>query len=206
MTTKPRQLTYAERTARFPLQFEIELNRNGRAEVKVPVSWEQANLVRLGPYSNIPAGTVVRDESALTFAPRVNINAAPVFSAFFETLKAAGLMSDILTYDGGFYPRLKRGVELPKIGASKDAYGRLLSNHSRGTAIDLNAKWNPMGMHAAEKGQPGYLGRALEVARAVRVNVETAGHVWPAGLVCGADWKGASIDAQHLEVGSWEAA
>jgi hypothetical protein len=194
---KARQLTYTERTARFPLDFDVQLGRNGKPEAKVPVAWETANLVRLGPYS---AG------EQLVFSPRLNINAAPVFSVLFETLKAAGLLGDIHTYDGGFVVRLKRGVELPKIGASKDAYGKLLSNHSRGTAIDLNAQWNQMGHPAAGKGTCGYLGRVLEVARAVRVNVETAGHAWPAGLVCGADWKGTSIDPMHIEVGTWEPA
>lgn len=186
-----------ERTARFPLTFDVELERNGKAAVKVPLVWEQAHLVRLGPYNT----------GKLTFSPRVHIDAAPVFSAFFETLKGAGLLQDILTYDGGYYPRLKRGVTLPKAGESKDAYGKLLSNHSRGTALDLNAKWNPMGTPGAAAGGEGSVHRIYGVASKIRVEVEThPGHFWDAGIVCGADWLKTSCDAQHFELGTWEAA
>lgn len=192
--TKARQLTYIERTARFPLDFTIDVGSE-LYQVKVPAAWEQKNLVRLGPYNT----------SKLTFSPRVNIHAAPVFSAFFETLKGAGLLADILTYDGGFYARLKRGITPPPAGSSKDVWGKQLSNHSRGTALDLNAKWNAMGKPGAEPGHEGSVAKLVTVARQVRVNIETpAGHIWPAGIVCGADWHGPSRDDMHFEIGTFE--
>lgn len=198
--TRPRQLTYMERTAAFPLEFSIIHDPAGKATVKVPITWETGSLIRIGPYST----------GKLVFSPRVHLHAAPVLSAFFKAIAVAGVLPDILTYDGGFYARLKRGVTPPPAGASKDVWGKQLSNHSRGTAVDLNAKWNPMGkpgaQHDAHISQPGSLARVIECARSIRVEVETpAGHIWPAGIVCGADWKGSSIDPMHFEVGTWSA-
>jgi hypothetical protein len=191
--TRPRQLTYMERTARFPLEFTIDVGSEIK-QVKVPATWETHNLVRLGPYST----------GKLVFSPRVNAHAAPVLAAFFKAIATAGVLGDILTYDGGFYPRLKRGLFPPPLGASKDVWGKQLSNHSRGTAVDLNAAENPMGHPGAAADKPGSLHRVIDIARSIRVEVETpAGHIWPAGIVCGADWKGASLDFMHFEVGTW---
>jgi hypothetical protein len=129
-----------------------------------------------------------------------------VLSAFFGAVATAGLLGDILTYDGGYVPRLKRGVTLPPAGASKDVWGKQLSNHSRGTAVDVNAQWNPMGHPGAMGAAEGSLDLISAIARTIRVEVETpAGHIWPAGVCWGGDWKGASLDKMHFEVGMWEA-
>lgn len=192
--TRPRQLTYMERTAAFPLTFDIVHDAAGKPQVKVPIAWETGTLIRIGPYST----------GKLVFSPRVHLHAAPVLSAFFRAVALAGVLGDILTYDGGYYARLKRGVTPPPAGASKDVFGKLLSNHSRGTAVDLNAQWNPMGHPGAAVATEGSMYRIASIARSIRVEVETtAGHIWPAGIVCGADWKDAAIDPMHFEVGVW---
>lgn len=197
MTTKARQLTYMERTARFPLDFTImHDDESGLPEVKVSAKWENENLVRVGPFST----------GALKFSPRVNRwAAASVFEKFFRAVIQAGVLPDVISYDGGYIARLKRGITAPPAGASKDVWGKQLSNHSRGTAIDLNAKFNGMGHPGAELGKPGSLARIIAIARTIRVEVESPiGTIWDAGIVCGADWKGASIDPMHFEVGTWE--
>jgi hypothetical protein len=184
-----------ERTAAFPLEFSIIHDPAGKATVKVPITWETGSLVRIGPY--VGAGF-------MKFSPRVHLHAAPVLSAFFRTLETTGLIGEVLTYDGGYVARLKRGVTPPPAGASKDVWGKQLSNHSRGTAVDLNAKWNPMGREGAWPGGEGNVCHIIEIAHTIKVEIETpAGHIWNAGIVCGADWKGASIDPQHFEVGVW---
>ena len=154
-------------------------------------NWEKQNLVRIGPYHGA---------AQLTFSPRVNILAAPVFTVFFKALDAADLMQAIFTYDGGYVPRLKRGVTLPGAGSPKSAYEKLLSNHSRGCAIDINAKWNPMGHPATEHGKTGSVVRIAEIARTVRVKQDD-GTEW--GIVWGGDWKGTSLDGMHFELGVW---
>lgn len=199
MTTqnKPRQLTYIERVSRFPLDFSVVLDADGKPAIKVSQTWEGLNLTRLGPYVLKRGGKV---------SPRVNLAAAPVLSAFLHAVFIThGIGGDVLSYDGGYYPRLKRGVAMPLPGATKEAWGKLLSNHSRGTAVDLNAKWNAMGKPGAAAGAEGSLHRIIEIAHTIRVELETPhGTIWPAGIVCGADWKGASIDPMHFEVGTWE--
>lgn len=194
--TKPRQLTYMERTARFPLDFSIDLGSEIK-QVKVPAAWESLHLTRLGPF----------DMAGHTIAPRLNLAAAPVLAAFFYAIEKGGASGDILSFDGGYCARLKRGVTPLPAGSSKDLWGKQLSNHSRGTAVDLNAAQNPMGHPPAAAGTLGSLHRIAEIAHAVRVDIETPhGHIWPAGIVWGGDWKGAAIDPMHFEVGTWEPA
>lgn len=193
--SRPRQFTLEERIKHFPLDFTVE--NNGTPTIKVPAAWERANLVRIGPYKNIH----------LKFSPRVHLKAAGVFSALFErmvterTLEHNELTNAIITYDGGFVARLKRGASVPA-GSPKSAYEKHLSNHSRGTAIDLNAKWNRMGIPYSEKrmGGVGDLAYIIDMANHVRVEQEDGTH-W--GIVCGAHWKGASIDPMHFEIGVW---
>lgn len=174
---RPRQLTYEERCARFPLDFNVDDEGN----VLVRPSWKAQNLRQL----IIPGGKVAW----------VHKHALPVFDAWLGLMSERGVDKDILTYDGAFVARLKRGVEQPKDRASKAAWGKLLSNHSRGTAIDLNAKWNGMGKPGAAPGTEGSMHRIIECAREVRVG--------DLGIVCGADWKGKSIDPMHFEIGVW---
>lgn len=191
LTTKPadrpRQLTYEERTARFPLDFTVD----DEGRVLVPQSWRAANLRQL----IIPGGKVAM----------VHKHALNVFDAWLEHMSYRQADKDILTFDGSFVARLKRGADMPAGNApSKNAWGKVLSNHSRGTALDLNARWNAMGKPGAAAGTEGSLHRVIECARLVRVEVETpAGTIWDAGIVCGADWSGKSRDDMHFEIGVW---
>lgn len=192
---RPRQFTLAERMKLFPLDFEVHLDRNGKAAVTVRESWERQNLVRIGPFDGA---------NQLVFSPRVHIMAANVFSVFLfavekDPLSSVDTYNDILSYDGGYVPRLKRGVELPLAGSPKSAYESKLSNHSRGSAIDLNAAWNAMGKSGAAEGQKGYLGRVIAIADTIRVKQDGM----ELGIVCGAHWKGSSIDPMHFEIGIW---
>jgi hypothetical protein len=191
VAARPRQLTYEERTARFPLDFTVD----DEGTVLVPQSWRAANLRQL----IIP---LQRRDAKVAM---VHKHAIAVFDAWLEHMSYRGADRDILTFDGAFVPRLKRGVEQPKDRASKAAWGKLLSNHSRGCAIDINAAYNRMGTPGAAPGEKGDMSRIVECHRMVRVQVETpVGHVWDAGLVWGGDWKGKSIDKMHAEVGTWE--
>lgn len=170
----------------------MHLDRNGKAVVTVRENWEKQHLVRMGPMNT---------SAQLKFSPRLHILAAPVFAEFFSELADTSALNDVQTFDGGYVPRLKRGVTLPAAGAPKSAYDKLLSNHSRGCAIDINAKWNQMGHPALERGKTGSVIRIAEIARTVRVKQDD-GTEW--GIVWGGDWKGTSIDGMHFELGVWE--
>jgi hypothetical protein len=55
--------------------------------------------------------------------------------ALWAAWEKAGLLRLVRSYDGGFYPRYKRlQAHIPAN----------LSNHSWGTAFDINAQWNPI--------------------------------------------------------------
>jgi len=65
----------------------------------------------------------------------------------FAAWEDAGLLPLVLRFNGGFASRFKRGTS--------DTSAKGLSNHAWGTAIDVNAKWNPLGKEPAALGQPG---------------------------------------------------
>jgi hypothetical protein len=105
---------------------------------------------------------------------RLHKKAAPMFQAFFKDIEDAGLLHLVKTYDGAFNPRFVRGSTTS------------LSNHSWGTAIDINGYANPLGKQPAKRG--------------------TDGSVWelvPYMIKNGIYWGGyfSRIDGMHLEIG-----
>jgi hypothetical protein len=99
--------------------------------------------------------------------------------ALWHDWEAAGLLDRVLTFDGGFCARYKRG----KTGTDDN-----LSNHAWGTAMDLNANWNRMGRPPAEIGVRGCLLELVPFA-------EKHDIVW------GGTFVGGRIDGMHWEVG-----
>jgi hypothetical protein len=158
--------------ARFPLAYTLDPQTR---TVNVPREWQSANLV----YLQFPQvdGRHVREVL-------VHRDAKPIFDAFLVRVVASALTDRILTSDGGFVPRLKRGSNVPanELG---------LSRHSRGIAIDLNAHWNPMGHAPSAPTMEGSMLELGELASAC-------------GLVWGGLWHGESCDPMHLEIGVQE--
>jgi hypothetical protein len=66
--------------------------------------------------------------------------------------KSAGLLHLVKTYEGAFYPRYIRG-------SSKS-----LSNHSWGTAFDINYEWNMLGQVPAQVGEVGSVRELVPIA------------------------------------------
>jgi len=64
----------------------------------------------------------------------------------------AGLLDRVLSYEGAFYPRYVRGSR------------STLSNHSFGTAFDINAKWNHLGKVPAKQDQKGSVVEVVSLA------------------------------------------
>jgi hypothetical protein len=92
--------------------------------------------------------------------------------ALVSAWAAAGLVPLVLSWDGMYVPRLMRG-------------GTRLSRHSWGTAFDVNARWNRLGMEPAAIGQPGSVRALVAVA-------EGLGWCWGGG------WK--RRDGMHFEL------
>lgn len=82
--------------------------------------------------------------------------AAPSFLKLFKRWEEAGLIDRVLTCAGAFNARLKRGATSPK---------RVnLSNHSWGSAIDLNAGQNPLGSVPVGLGARGCVRELVGIA------------------------------------------
>jgi D-alanyl-D-alanine carboxypeptidase-like protein len=114
--------------------------------IRIKQPWEFDHLVTVQlPFSG----------SGATHA-RVHKLIAKQFSDLFEAWRQAGLLKQILTFDGAFYARYKRG----RAGGGEDA----LSNHSWGTAFDLNAPWNRMGTRGADLGRQGSTRQLIPLA------------------------------------------
>lgn len=168
---KPRQFSQAELDKLFPIDCTI---LPATREVRVNPKWERENLVK------------VTFPSSFGFqgAFKMHKGAADAFKAWFSLISKAGLHTRIVTFNGSYNPRLKRGDNVPLTRAG-------LSRHARGLAIDINASMNPMGRAGAKLGEPGCVLELIPLANEV-------------GLVAGADWHGASIDAMHFELGTFD--
>jgi hypothetical protein len=101
--------------------------------------------------AGVRQGTVT---GALVEHVRLSKVAKDPFLALLDDWAKADLLKLILTWDGGFYPRFKRG-------STTD-----LSNHSWGTAFDINEEWNQLGSIPALVGQRGSVRKLVSVANA----------------------------------------
>lgn len=175
---RPRQFEQPERLKKFgsPAKFA-----NGKL---VPdAAWERANIVALMvPW---PVG----ERRAI----RVHRLAAPHFRELFARWQEQQLLDRIKTFGGGHVCRLIRGRE----GSTNLAH---LSNHSYGTAIDLNVLWNPRGKESPPAGAPGSL-------------VELVPTMYACGFVWGGDFRSSDksnpmklCDPMHIELGVIEPA
>lgn len=73
-------------------------------------------------------------------------------TSLWQAWEQAGLLDRVLTWGGSYVPRLVRG--------SKTA----LSNHSFGTAFDINMAQNGLGRYPASIGQPGSVRELVAIA------------------------------------------
>lgn len=76
----------------------------------------------------------------------------PQIFSLFKTWSDQGLLNKILTWDGCWCPRFVRGSNIT------------LSNHSWGTAFDINARWNPLGVNPPQIGAIGSVKELVKIA------------------------------------------
>lgn len=131
--------------------------------INSPSDWKKKNIIKV----NIPDLAV---GGSMSFHRRV----APQFLAFFRAAAVRGVASRVLTYDGSFV--LRTITKNP----------RKVSNHSLGTAVDLNANWNPYGGRTAKRGTEGSLSELADLCA-------DFGIYW-------GDWYSENRDAMHFEV------
>lgn len=110
----------------------------------------------------------------------INKVAAPLLIPTLEKIVAQGCASEIRTWDGCFNIRKQRG-------------SNIISRHSYGIAIDMNATWNPLirRVPAAQR---------TELRKKYVTWSEKFLDCWRStGWVCGADWN-TSLDGMHFEI------
>jgi hypothetical protein len=78
--------------------------------------------------------------------------AAEQLKAMWAAWEAAGLLELVLTYEGGYNPRLTRGSRTT------------LSNHAYGTVFDINYQWNRLGQIPAATGKHGAVREFVPIA------------------------------------------
>lgn len=71
---------------------------------------------------------------------------------FFEAVEKLGKLHLILTWGGSYAPRFVRGSRT------------YLSNHSFGSAFDINVPWNGLGVNPAPRGQKGSVIELVDIA------------------------------------------
>lgn len=139
--------------------------------IRLEPGWESANIGT----AFIPQLKGVPTYGGNKFSGNVRFYkpAIPQLKAAFSEVERAGLKDKILFWDGSFVPRLVRGGTSP-------------SNHSFGTAFDINAQWNPFKRPPAARGAKGDLHDVAQVFK-------RHGFTW------GGDWKN-TPDGMHFEV------
>lgn len=112
--------------------------------IKITGNWVKENIVTV----SIPQLIPVRGKDKVDF----NKLAADQLKKLWSDWEAAGLMSRVLTWGGSFVPRFVRGSKTN------------LSNHSFGSAFDINVAFNPLGTVPALVGQKGCVRELVQIA------------------------------------------
>jgi hypothetical protein len=140
------QVGYSDIFGRF--EWKIKPEPNPESAIEITCDWELRNLV----YIEIP----YLKELPPYFPSRIRVHrkAARQIQNVFRQWEDAGLLSQIITYDGGYYPRMIRGSD------------NRLSAHSYGIAFDINASWNTLGTIPPPAGSRGSVRKLVEIANA----------------------------------------
>jgi len=130
--------------------------------------WEAAQIVTI----DIPQLKFARGYAGRF---RTHRKAAPLFAALFAKWESEDLLHLIMAYEGCYVPRYKRGLSpLPPLGGhgikkSTDPEGGKLSNHSFGSAFDINAADNPFDARPAICGRRGATRELVEAANSLDI-------------------------------------
>lgn len=159
-----RPLTHAERCARFgKFKFTPAPKPDNPERIIVDPAWTAAHIVTV----QLPQ---------LGRRVQIHRDVADEFLGLFQSWEDAGLDHLVVTFNGGWVARYKRGH------AGGDDHD--LSNHSWGTAFDINAQWNGLGNTPASVGEQGSVRPLVAIANA-------RGWAW------GGHW--AKPDGMHFE-------
>lgn len=155
---------------KHPIAGNVSWSYGSKGSLVLPSSWVSANIgtVYIPQLDGVP-----------TYGGKFSGNvrfykrAIPQLKAAFAEVERSGLKDKILFWDGSFVPRLKRGGSTP-------------SNHTFGTAFDINAQWNGFKQKPAAKGKKGDLHAVAQIFKRF-------------GFTWGGTWQ-RTPDGMHFEV------
>lgn len=140
--TDIKNLSPQERAASFGT-FSYTVNSDG--SIKMDQKWISNNIVsvhvpQLAAISNTNKGNILFHRLA-----------EHQLLKFFQDIEDANLLDRIETWGGSWVPRLVRGSSTS------------VSNHSWGTAFDINVAWNMLGVQPALLNKPGCVRELVEI-------------------------------------------
>lgn len=167
-------LSYADKIKLFGVfRYEPAPTANDPDAIRILDNWAPNNLI----FVKIPQLVKVPHRAPANGRILVNKKIAYQLQQAFEEIESAGLLSKIVSFDGAAVTRFIRGL------AAKG----VLSNHSWGTAIDLNADFNKFHQRPALVGSLGSV-------REIVMIMYKWGFYW---LGWGSDEK--KLDGMHFE-------
>jgi hypothetical protein len=128
---------------------EFQYERTSQTEIRILGDWVARNIVEVE----------IKQLRGVPGAPangriRFHKKGVDQLKEMFNEFERQGLSDLVISWAGSFYPRLIRGSE------------KSLSNHSWGTAFDINATENWLGKQPARVGQKGSLLKLVPIANA----------------------------------------
>lgn len=171
-------MTAAHRTRVFgSFDYSPKVPATDKGEpIKIHGDWEAKNIEKfyIPQLDGVPFYPIHNTQKCSGWI-RLHVKVGPIFQEFFDLVELRGHKSLIETFEGSYYPRFQRG-------SFKD-----LSNHSWGTAIDLNAYANGFRKEPAPMGEPGCLLPLVAIAN-------------ECGIGWGGHWRNPRKDPMHFEV------
>ncbi|MCF8244624.1 MAG: M15 family metallopeptidase [Saprospiraceae bacterium] len=133
--------------ARIFGNFNFKSAGDGTEAIIITDGWADRNIVRpeiiqLKGIKGVPQSTKIQFHKL----------GAEQLKSLFIDWEEAGYIKNILSWEGSFVPRYIRGSR------------RTLSNHSFGTAFDINYAWNKLGQVPALIGEKGSVREMVEIA------------------------------------------
>lgn len=134
-----------ERAAVFGRFAYVHEPKPGNKEnIRITDNWISQNIVVL----SIPQLLNIKDSDKVQFHKK----AGDQMIQLWQDWEDAGLLPLVLTWGGSFVPRFVRGST------------KTLSNHSFGSAFDINVAWNPLGVTPPLVGQKGSVRELVQLA------------------------------------------
>lgn len=140
-------VSFAQRSALFgSFEYISAPTKSNPEGIKILGNWASKNIVK------VPLPALSKATNGKFGAMQWHRLAEGQLRKFFETLEKENLHTRILSFAGSFYPRFVRGSRTS------------LSNHSWGTAFDINVPYNGLNKRPALVGQKGCVRELVSIA------------------------------------------